>query len=160
MLREYHTRASKNIPFIVEGKVTRMVGLTVEAVGCQAAIGARCLVSSAEGQIEAEVVGFSGDRLLLMPTSDIRGLVPNARVIPGQRMYEGSVGDGLLGRVIDAAGKPLDGKGALRCNTSMPLAGRPANPLARWSIDEPLDVGVASINALLAAVLARVCCSA
>ncbi len=149
MLRDYHARATKNIPFIVEGKVTRMVGLTVEAVGCQAAIGARCLVSSAEGQIEAEVVGFSGDRLLLMPTSDIRGLVPNARVIPGQRMYEASVGDGLLGRVIDAAGKPLDGKGALRCNFSMPLAGRPANPLARWSIDEPLDVGVAAINALL-----------
>lgn len=149
MLQEYRYRAAKNVSFIVEGKVTRMVGLTVEAVGCQAAVGARCLVTSAEGQIEAEVVGFSGDRLLLMPTSDIRGLVPNARVIPGQQMYEASVGDALLGRVIDASGKPLDGKGALRCNTSMPLAGRPANPLARWPIDEPLDVGVAAINALL-----------
>ena len=107
------------------------------------------MVSSPEGDIEAEVVGFAGERLYLMPTSDIRGLYPNARVIPGQRMYEASVGNQLLGRVIDAAGKPLDGKGLLRCDSRMPLAGRPGNPLARWPIREPLDVGVSAINALL-----------
>ncbi|MGB5519283.1 MAG: FliI/YscN family ATPase, partial [Gammaproteobacteria bacterium] len=70
-------------------------------------------------------------------------------VIPGQGMYEASVGDQLLGRVIDASGKPLDSKGPLRCNNSLPLAGRPVNPLARWSIKDPLDVGVSAINALL-----------
>ncbi|NNJ95845.1 MAG: flagellar protein export ATPase FliI [Gammaproteobacteria bacterium] len=148
-LRNYASRAHHKVPLTVEGKLTRMVGLTLEAVGCQAAIGSRCMVSSPEGQIEAEVVGFAGERLYLMPTSDIRGLYPNARVIPGRGMYEASVGDQLLGRVIDAAGKPLDGKGALRCNSSMPLAGRPVNPLARWPINEPLDVGVSAINALL-----------
>lgn len=149
LLQEYKSRAAKPVPMTVEGKLTRMVGLTLEAVGCQAAVGAHCLVSSSEGDIEAEVVGFSGDRIYLMPTSDIRGLYPNARVIPGHGMYEASVGDALLGRVIDASGKPLDGKGALRCNQNLPLAGRPGNPLSRWPIEEPLDVGVASINALL-----------
>lgn len=142
-------RAVESIPLVVEGKLKRMVGLTLEAVGCQAAVGARCQVSSAEGEVEAEVVGFSGESLYLMPTSDIRGLVPNARVIPGQRMYEASVGDELLGRVIDATGKPLDNKGPLVCNKNMPLAGRPVNPLSRGAVDEPLDVGVAAINALL-----------
>lgn len=148
-LQKYQVRAEKHVPLIVEGKLKRMVGLTLETVGCQAAVGARCLVSSSEGDIEAEVVGFSGERLYLMPTGDIKGLVPDARVVPGQGMYEARVGDGLLGRVIDAAGNPLDGKGPVECDEYLPLAGKASNPLARWSIDEPLDVGVAAINALL-----------
>lgn len=148
-LQKYRQQAKTHVPLVVEGKLKRMVGLTLETVGCQAAVGARCLVSSSEGDIEAEVVGFSGERLYLMPTGDIRGLVPDARVIPGKGMYKARVGDGLLGRVIDAAGNPLDGKGPIECEESLPLAGTQGNPLARWSIDEPLDVGVAAINALL-----------
>ena len=148
-LQKYQERAKKDVPMIVEGKLKRMIGLTLETVGCQAAVGARCLVSSAEGDMEAEVVGFSGERLYLMPTGDIRGLIPDARVIPGKGMYKARVGDALLGRVIDAAGIPLDGKGPIQCDEYLPLAGKPGNPLARWSIDEPLDVGVAAINALL-----------
>ena len=149
MLQDYKARADRKVPLVVEGKLTRMVGLTLEAVGCQAAVGSRCMVSSPDGQVEAEVVGFAGDRLYLMPTGDIRGLYPNARVIPGLGMYEASVGDQLLGRVIDASGKPLDGKGPLRCNNSLPLAGRSGNPLARWPIKDPLDVGVSAINAMM-----------
>lgn len=148
-LQKYQERAKKNVPLIVEGKLKRMVGLTLETVGCHAAVGARCLVSSSEGDMEAEVVGFSGKRLYLMATGDIKGLVPDARVIPGKGMYKARVGDALLGRVIDAAGNPLDGKGTLQCDEYLPLAGTPGNPLKRWSIDQPLDVGVAAINALL-----------
>lgn len=148
-LQQYQKLAKKNVPFTIEGKLNRMVGLTLETVGCQAAVGARCLISSTECDIEAEVVGFSGERLYLMPIGDISGLVPDARVIPGRGMYRADVGDELLGRVIDAAGKPLDGKGAIHCSDTLPLAGRPGNPLARWTINEPLDVGVAAINALL-----------
>ncbi len=141
--------AETPVPLVVEGKLTRMVGLTLEAVGCQAAVGSRCRVATMEGGLEAEVVGFSGERLYLMPTSDIRGLVPNASVIPGQKLYEASLSNALLGRVIDAAGQPLDGKGPIRREKSMPLAGRPGNPLDRRSITEPLDVGVVAINSLL-----------
>lgn len=135
---------------IVEGKLTRMVGLTLEAVGCQAAIGARCLVETlADKPIEAEVVGFSGERLYLMPTGNIHGIRPNARVMPTDRVYEVAVGKALLGRVLDGAGRPLDGKGPLDTTDRMPLTGNPINPLQRQSIREPLDVGVRAINALL-----------
>ena len=86
---------------VVEGKLTRMVGLTLEAVGCRAAIGGRCDVINAAGEsIEAEVVGFSGESLYLMPTGDIHGLEPDARVVPTGRVSEASVGDELLGRVL------------------------------------------------------------
>ena len=149
LLQQYKARAEQPAPMVIEGKLSRMVGLTLEAVGCQAAVGARCLVSTTDGEIEAEVVGFSGEKLFLMPINDIRGLVADARVVPGEGMYEAPVGDELLGRVIDASGTPLDGKGPINYTASLPLAGRPRNPLARWAIKEPLDVGVAAINALL-----------
>jgi flagellum-specific ATP synthase len=137
-------------PLIVEGKLTRMVGLTLEAAGCQAPIGARCNVQGPEGSpVEAEVVGFSGEKIYLMPTGDIRGLTPNARVIPTRHVSVAEVGEALLGRVVDGAGRPLDGKGPIRTTDSVPLTGRAINPLARRPIREPLDVGVRAINALL-----------
>ncbi len=80
--------------FVVEGTLNRMVGMTLEAVGCEAAVGGRCLIDTAEGkQVEAEVVGFSGDKLFLMPTGDIRGIMPGARVIPTRSASEVAVGD-------------------------------------------------------------------
>jgi flagellum-specific ATP synthase len=91
---------------VVEGTLSRMVGMTLEAVGCEAAVGGRCLVDTAEGkQVEAEVVGFSGEKLFLMPTGNVRGLMPGARVIPTHSTSEVLVGDGLLGRVLDGSGR-------------------------------------------------------
>jgi len=149
-LQAARRRLSSPPPLIVEGRLTRMVGLTLEAVGCQAAIGARCrVVSPGTEPIEAEVVGFSGDKLFLMPTGDIRGLQPNARVIPTPHISVAHVGEALLGRVVDGAGQPLDGRGPIRVSEAMPLTGRAVNPLARRPIREPLDVGVRAINALL-----------
>ncbi len=149
-LQPYLQRAQEPLSLVVEGRLTRMVGLTLEAEGCQAAIGNRCeVVNPDNSRIEAEVVGFSGDRLYLMPTGDLRGLAPSARVIPTRRACEAPVGDMLLGRVIDGAGRPLDGKGPLRTTERVPLSGRPINPMARRPIREPLDVGVRAINALL-----------
>ncbi len=148
-LTRYAERAARPVPLVVEGRLTRMVGLTLEAVGCQAAIGGRCMVHSPDAEpVEAEVVGFSGERLFLMPSGDIQGLVPNARVVPTQRVREAPVGPGLLGRVLDGTGKPLDGRGPLRASARVSLEGRPINPLARHPIHEPLDVGVRAINAL------------
>lgn len=137
-------------PPVVEGVLTRMVGLTLEAAGCQAAVGDRCDVLGTDGsRIEAEVVGFSGDRLYLMPTGDLHGLKPNARVIPRTGAETVQVCERLLGRVIDGAGQPLDGMGPLDCADRVRLTGAPINPLARQPISEPLDVGVRAINALL-----------
>ncbi len=135
---------------VVEGKLTRMVGLTLEAVGCRAAIGGRCDVINASGdRIEAEVVGFSGESLYLMPTGDIQGLEPDARVVPTGRFCEAPVGDCLLGRIIDGAGKPLDGRGPIETGERWPLNGETINPLARARIHEPLDVGIRAINSLI-----------
>ena len=135
---------------VVEGKLTRMVGLTLEAVGCRAAIGGVCDVINAAGErIEAEVVGFAGESLYLMPTGDIRGLEPDARVVPTGRVSEANVGDELLGRIIDGSGKPLDGKGLLHASRRWPLNDGYINPLARAPIREPLDVGIRAINTLL-----------
>ena len=134
---------------VVEGVLTRMVGLTLEAAGCQAPIGARCDVVNSDGaRVETEVVGFSGDSLYLMPTAEVRGLVPNARVIPTRQSSDVVVGPELLGRVIDGRGRPLDDKGPLRARRKMPLQGRQINPLSRTPISEELDVGVRAINAL------------
>ena len=135
---------------IVEGTLTRMVGMTLEAEGCQSAIGARCMVEDMDKNfIETEVVGFSGDKLYLMPTMRLEGILPNARVIPSTNSYRVPVGDELLGRVIDGAGEPLDGKGPLENTKTTPLSGEIMNPLSRDPIDTPMDVGVRSINALL-----------
>ena len=135
---------------VVEGKLTRMVGLTLEAVGCRSTIGGRCMIETVDGkQTEAEVVGFSGERLFLMPTGDIRGLEQDCRVIPLGLTSMAHVGKALLGRVIDGSGKPIDGLGAVQTTETVPLYGRPLNPLKRKPISEPLDVGIRAINALL-----------
>jgi flagellum-specific ATP synthase len=150
-LSECLTRIETPPSLVVEGRLTRMVGLTLEAVGCQAGIGSRCLIINPDGlRIEAEVVGFSEDRTYLMPCTHIHGLSPNARVLPMGSAHETAVGNKLLGRVLDGSGKPLDGLGPLISDAWRPLM--PAhhiNPLNRKLITEPLDVGVRAINALL-----------
>jgi flagellum-specific ATP synthase len=118
-------------------------------VGCQAAVGDYCDVLTSSGaRVETEVVGFSGDRVYLMPTGDLHGLEPNARVVPRQRAGTVRVGPELLGRIVDGAGQPLDGLGAIHCEQSVRLSGKAINPLARQPISEPLDVGIRSINSL------------
>ena len=134
----------------VEGSLTRMVGLTLEAAGCQAAVGDYCDVIAGDGaRIESEVVGFAGDRLFLMPAGDAHGLGPKARVIPRQHAGTVHVGPQLLGRIVDGSAQPLDGLGPLGCTETVRLTGRPINPLSRQPISEPLDVGIRAINSLL-----------
>jgi flagellum-specific ATP synthase len=137
-------------PPAVAGRLTRMVGLTLEAAGCQAAVGDRCeIVTSDDQHVDAEVVGFAGDRLFLMPTGDIHGLKPDARVLPRPHAGAVPVGPKLLGRIVDGACQPLDGLGPIEAATRLRLTGTPINPLARQPITQPLDVGVRAINGLL-----------
>ena len=134
---------------VVEGRLRRMVGLTLEAEGCQAPVGARVAVRGGEGEVEAEVVGFGGESLFLMPTGPLHGLTPGSRVIPREAASEVQAGDGLLGRVLDGAGRPLDSLGAVQADARMPLVAPTINPLSRAPIRQPLDVGIRAINALL-----------
>lgn len=149
-LKSHQQRLSKVNSIVVEGRLTRMVGMTLEAVGCNVNIGERCQIETNTGQLEdAEVVGFSDDKIYLMPIGRIHGLGPGARVIPTGRSAEIPVGHSLLGRVLDGQGQPIDGKGAIVCQQTRPLAAETINPLSRKPVEEPLDVGVRSINSIL-----------
>lgn len=135
---------------VVEGVLRRTVGLAMEAEGCHAELGGRCDVVANDGRrVETEVVGFSGERLFLMPVGDMRGVVPNARVIPVSGTPEVVVGEELLGRVLDGRGNPLDDGEPIKHGKRVSLFGQPINPLRRQAIRTQLDVGVRSINSLL-----------
>ncbi|MDO2947279.1 flagellar protein export ATPase FliI [Aeromonas simiae] len=133
----------------VAGKLTRVVGLTLEAVGCRAAIGSLCRIDTLDGVLEAEVVGFAGERLYLMPSEQLKGVIPGARVVPLSEEQGIPVGMSLLGRVIDGIGQPLDGLGPILTAHTARFAARGINPLARRPIHQPMDVGVRAINAVL-----------
>jgi flagellum-specific ATP synthase len=136
--------------FAAHGILNRVTGMTLEAAGCEAPVGGRCLIVDKSGrETETEVVGFSGGSLLLVGTGELHGLVPGARVVPSGKVFEAPVGPEVLGRVLDGAGRPIDGGAELACTERLGLAPKPINPLHRKPITEPLDVGVRSINALL-----------
>jgi len=131
-----------------EGRLVRMVGLRLEVEGCTGAVGSRCKILGTEGHsIEAEVVGFSDGRLILMPEGALTGIMLGARVQPLGFSQRVVVDDQLLGRVLDGAGHLIDGGPRLRCNQHVPLRGPSINPLQRGAIATPLDVGVRAINA-------------
>ncbi len=147
-LKSYKVEGLTTRP-VASGKLVRVVGLTLEATGCRAPIGSLCLVETMSGQMEAEVVGFSGDNLFLMPSEQITGILPGARVTPLTSDAGLPVGMELLGRVIDGVGNPLDGLGPLYTDHRASFNAEPINPLARKPISEPLDVGLKAINGLL-----------
>lgn len=174
-LREYLADCRRAVswatPIASSGRLTRVSGLVMEAVGLRMPVGSQCHIQIPGGQsIEAEVAGFAGDRLFIMPATDIYGVIPGARVIPDNplaaqpprlgiryiprrraqdRVRQVPVGDSLLGRVLDGAGRPLDGMGPLLLERRVPLYSRPINPLERAPIRQTLDVGVRAINGLL-----------
>ena len=133
-----------------EGRITRSVGLTLEAVGLNVSVGRQCEVINKDGRsIEAEVVGFSGEKVFLMPVKRVEGLQPGARVIPLTSQQGMRIGPQLLGRVVNGIGQPLDGKGPLIGDEYLDFAPHEINPLQRHPISEPLDVGIRAINGLI-----------
>ncbi len=170
-LRDCQEAVCLMTPWRASGRLTRIAGLIMEASGIKLATGVSCRVAMAGGQqVDAEVVGFSGERLFLMPSTDIYGLGPGATVEIGavcgfepprinkpyyrrrrieDRIRQVAVGPELLGRVIDGAGRPLDRLGILDPSRRAPLYSRSFNPMEREPIQDVLDVGVRAINALL-----------
>ncbi|WP_324733925.1 flagellar protein export ATPase FliI [Pseudomonas paeninsulae] len=138
---------------VVEGRLQRMVGLTLEAEGLRAALGSRCLVINDDSyhpvQVEAEVMGFANDKSFLMPVGSLAGIAPGARVVPIPDSGRLPMGKSMLGRVLDGTGRALDGKGGMKAEDWVPMDGPTINPLKRHPISQPLDVGIRSINGLL-----------
>ena len=148
----------------------RVTGLVLEAAGLRVPVGSACEIRMAgQPPVAAEVVGFAGDHAYLMPTGDVAGLASGARVVPRpspvvalrlgatrhpwrrnlDRSLHLPVGDGLLGRVVDPHGAPMDRKGPIGQVHDVPLARRPINAMDRDPVRTPLDTGVRAINAML-----------
>lgn len=133
------------------GRVTRVVGLVVEATGIDVGLGSLCRITShsRDRSVLAEVVGFNERSVLLMPLGELDGLHAGASVQPLGRTFEVDVGPGLLGRVLNGLGHPIDGKGKLDTVERVPLSAEPPNPLTRDTIDRPMETCVRAIDGLL-----------
>ena len=132
------------------GTLVRVVGMTLEARGILAPVGALCRIESPGHEpFDAEVVGFHDDILYLMPFTDPSGAGPGARVRLMSSTAKAAVGNAQLGRILDGLGRPLDGRPAPVTETLLGLQGLMVNPMERGPIKTPLDVGVKTINGLL-----------
>ena len=169
-LADLEAYAAVPLPLEAEGTLARVTGLVLEAAGVRVPVGSVCDVSS-EGQpaVTAEVVGFDGDRAFLMPTGEGHGLASGARVSPrpapqppprwghDNQLWRRSedrglhlpMGEGLLGRVVDSHGEPIDRQGPLERVRHEPMQRRAINAMDRDPVRQPLDTGVRAINTLL-----------
>jgi flagellum-specific ATP synthase len=137
--------------FAAYGRITRVVGLVLEATGVDVGLGSLCRITShsRDRSVLAEVVGFHEQNVLLMPLGELDGLHQGSIVQPLGRSFGVDVGPGLLGRVLNGLGHPIDGKGKIDVIERVPLAAEPPNPLERQTIDAPMETGVRAIDGLL-----------
>jgi flagellum-specific ATP synthase len=153
--RELIDRARAVDSIRVHGRIARLVGLVAESIGPQAAVGEVCLIETASQpgdarrRVPAEVVGFRDGRVLLMPLEEIDGLAAGCEVIATGRQLDVPVGDALLGRVVDALGRPIDGRPAPACSRRLELRREPPPPLRRRRLSRPFATGVRVIDGFL-----------
>jgi len=146
-----YLRAVESVnPIRLHGKVTQVVGLVIEGYCPDTSVGAICEIRPKDGvPIPAEVVGFRDNKTLLMPLGDLRGVGLDSLIAVRRDKATLRVGPGLLGRVIDGLGNPIDDKGPLHLDEEYPIYAAPVNPMKRPPIRRPLDLGIRSINGLL-----------
>ncbi len=138
-------------PLAVSGRVAQAVGIVIEGYGPMTTVGELCHITREDGggAIPAEVVGFRGDRVLLMPLGEMQGIGPGSRITMTGQVASLPVGSALLGRILDGLGEPLDEKGAVPATGRYPLHAAAPNPLQRARIRAPLDLGIRAINGFL-----------
>jgi flagellum-specific ATP synthase len=136
-------------PISAQGKVSKIVGLMVEAAGPRASVGEYChIITRSRNELPAEVVGFRDYTTLLMPLGELEGIAPGDRVVPQRQKLTVPVGPGLLGRILDGLGYPLDER-PLQTDAVYPLQNKPPNALSRPRIQNVLSVGVRTIDGIL-----------
>ena len=136
--------------FRVNGRIEKVIGLTIESRGPATRIGDVCLIRDQTGvPIISEVVGFRNDLVLLMPLGPVEGLAPGSEVEATSDSLTVRVGADLLGRVVDGLGRPMDGLGPISGEEWIHIQNDPPSPLSRPRIDEPLATGVRVIDGLL-----------
>ncbi|MBI5815799.1 MAG: FliI/YscN family ATPase [Nitrospinae bacterium] len=148
---KYGQALDESRPIKVSGKVARVVGLVVEGIGPDLSIGGVCEIFPKDQStpITAEVVGFTGNRILMMPLGELRGISPGCHIAVRAEAASIKVDHTLLGRVVDGLGKPIDGKGPILCKEERSIYSEPINPLTRRRITQPLDLGIRTINGLM-----------
>lgn len=167
---EFLDRIGVHSPYRVAGKVVKSIGMIFEAVLPGASVGSVCRILTAEAGtarplrldesahalpgVDAEVIGFREKRVVLMPFGDARGVSTDSVVVLKRSSPTIRLGNALLGRVLDATGEPIDGKGAIAWDEDesacfRPLYESPSHPLERTVIEQPLDLGVRALNGLL-----------
>ncbi|MFZ9595699.1 MAG: FliI/YscN family ATPase [Bdellovibrionia bacterium] len=154
----YLERLNQSLLHTRMGRITKSIGLTYEAYLPGASVGSLCRILASHDLdsdlgFDAEVVGFRDKRALLMPYDDAAGVNTDSLVVLKERSSTVSVGDALVGRVLDGKGDPIDGKGPLIHRlgqvSQRSLYQKPTHPLERQKVEEPLDLGIRSINGLL-----------
>ncbi|MGN0650714.1 MAG: flagellar protein export ATPase FliI [Oscillospiraceae bacterium] len=147
----FREAVTKSDTFRYMGKIEKIVGMTIEASGPQCSIGDVCRIYSKDMKthIRAEVVGFNKEKVLLMPYTEIEGIGPGSIVDNTGDKLNVRAGEGLIGRIVDAAGNPLDGGGEIDYTDEVSITGTPANPFERPPIKETIQLGVKAIDGLL-----------
>ncbi|SHJ91783.1 flagellar protein export ATPase FliI [Paramaledivibacter caminithermalis] len=150
-LKKYFDALDNSNLIKYSGKVSKLVGLTIESLGPAVEIGEVCYIYPLkEGSpIKAEVVGFKDEIVLLMPLGDMNGIGPGSRVVATGHSLQVNVGQHLLGRILDGLGNPIDGKGNLISKKRYSVDNMPPNPLQRDKISRPLQLGIRAIDGLI-----------
>ncbi len=149
VLSKYKERIAEVDVIKYTGRVERVVGLTIESIGPAVEYGELCRIKiDRQKYLHAEVVGFNKNRVILMPIGDMKGVVPGAEVFAAGAALMVPVGEELLGRVVNGVGEPIDGKGEIFTGEKYPVDRQGINPLDRTVIEEPLSVGIRSIDGL------------
>ena len=151
VLENYSRLLNETDTLKYSGRVSKVIGLTIEAVGPAVNIGEVCDVFSARDRkpIKAEVVGFRDNTVLLMPLGVMECIGPGSSVIATGSTLKVPVGEGMLGRVLNGLGVPIDGLGPLKFSSLFPVTNPPPNPLERRRITEILELGIKSVDGLL-----------
>ncbi|MFH1485720.1 MAG: FliI/YscN family ATPase [Chloroflexota bacterium] len=150
-MAKYHQALQYTDPFMYQGKVVQILGLVVEVEGVPSQIGDLCYIESQirGNPLSAEVVGFKGERVMLMPLADLYGIRPGSKVVSRDRPFTVRVGEELKGRILDGMGQPMDGKGPIESRTLWPLTNLPPHPLGRRPIADALCTGIRAIDGVL-----------
>jgi len=136
-------------PIKMEGKIVKVAGIVAQANGPGMSIGSLCCIKNGSGQnMQAEVIGFNDKRVIVMPFGEMRGIQPGSRIVDINKSPSIKVGEEYLGRIVDGLGHPIDGKGSIQAKADYPIYGNVINPLKRRIINEVIDVGVRSVNAM------------
>ena len=152
IFEKYAASLDRAVPIKTMGRVSDVVGISIESVGPFASIGDVCLIGSdlnSEHPLKAEVVGFKNKKTLIMPLGEVKGISPGMKILNLRRKMEVPVGDELLGRILTGDGTPIDGKGPLKTKLYYPVDSNPPSAYSRKRIKEPITTGIRAIDGAL-----------